>query len=64
MVARIHFAGPIQYRVRSAAEIGQSILKVSARRMLKGPTPAQLELARGGEHRSTEETRDHRVQDA
>ncbi len=37
MVARIHFAGPIQYRVRSAAEIGQSILKVSARRMLKGP---------------------------
>jgi monoterpene epsilon-lactone hydrolase len=37
MVARIHFAGPIQYRVRSAAEIGESILKVSARRMLKGP---------------------------
>ena len=36
MVARIHFAGPIQYRVRSAAEIGQSILKVAARRMLKG----------------------------
>ena len=37
MVARIHFAGPIQYRVQSAAEIGRSILKVSARRMLKGP---------------------------
>lgn len=37
MVARIHFAGPIQYRVRSAAEIGESILKASARRMLKGP---------------------------
>jgi epsilon-lactone hydrolase len=37
MVARIHFAGPTQYRVRSAAEIGESILKVSARRMLKGP---------------------------
>jgi monoterpene epsilon-lactone hydrolase len=37
MVARIHFAGPTQYQLRSAAEIGESILKVSARRMLKGP---------------------------
>ncbi len=37
MIARIHFTGPIQYRARSAAEIGESILKVSARRMLKGP---------------------------
>ena len=37
MVARIHFAGPTQYQVRCAAEIGRSILKVSARRMLKGP---------------------------
>lgn len=37
MVARIHFAGPIGYRVRSAAEIGESILKASARRMLRGP---------------------------
>jgi len=37
MVARIHFAGPTQYRLRSAAQVGESILKVSARRMLKGP---------------------------
>ena len=37
MVARIDFAGPIQYRVRSAAEIGESILKASARRIFKGP---------------------------
>ena len=37
MVARIHFAGPIQYRARSAAEISQSILKAAARRTLKGP---------------------------
>ena len=37
MVARVHFAGPTRYRLRSAAEIGESILKVSARRMLKGP---------------------------
>ena len=37
MVARIHFAGPMQYRVRSAADIGKSILKASARRIVKGP---------------------------
>ncbi len=37
MVARIQFTGPTRYRVRSAAELGQSILEVSARRMLKGP---------------------------
>ena len=37
MVARIHFAGPTRYRLRSAAQVGESILKVSARRMLKGP---------------------------
>ena len=37
MVARIQFAGPTPYRLRSAAEIGQSILAVSARRTLKGP---------------------------
>ena len=37
MVARIHFTGPTRYRVRSAAELGQSILEVSARRMVKGP---------------------------
>jgi len=37
MVARIHFAGPTRYRLRSAAEIGESVVMVSARRMLKGP---------------------------
>jgi monoterpene epsilon-lactone hydrolase len=37
MSARIHFRGPPRYRVRSAAELSQSILKVSARRALKGP---------------------------
>lgn len=37
MDARIHFAGPTRYRLRSAAQVGASILKVSARRMLKGP---------------------------
>jgi len=37
MVARIHFTGPARYRLRSAAELGQSILEVSVRRMLKGP---------------------------
>ena len=37
MVARIHFAGPTRYQLRSAAEISQAILAVSGRRMLKGP---------------------------
>jgi len=37
MVARIHFRGPPQYRLRNAAELSQSVLEVSARRMLKGP---------------------------
>jgi monoterpene epsilon-lactone hydrolase len=37
MVARIQFAGPTQYRLLSALVIGQSIFRVSARRMLKGP---------------------------
>ena len=37
MVARIQFTGPTRYRVRSAAELGQSILEVCSRRMLKGP---------------------------
>ncbi len=37
MVARIHFAGPTRYQLCSAAKIGQAILAVSARRMLKGP---------------------------
>ena len=37
MVARLHFAGPARYRLRSAAEIARAILAVSTRRMLKGP---------------------------
>jgi epsilon-lactone hydrolase len=37
MDARIHFAGPTHYRLRSAGVVGQSIAQVSARRMLKGP---------------------------
>src|ERR1039458_10884868 len=37
MTARIHFRGPPHYRLRSAAELSQSVLEVSARRALKGP---------------------------
>jgi epsilon-lactone hydrolase len=37
MTARLHFRGPPQYRLRSAAEMSQSVLEVTARRMLKGP---------------------------
>ena len=37
MTARIHFRGPPRYRLRSAAELSQSILEASARRALKGP---------------------------
>jgi monoterpene epsilon-lactone hydrolase len=37
MIARVHFRGPPQYCLRSAAELSQSVLEVSARRMLKGP---------------------------
>jgi len=37
MTARIHFRGPPRYRLRSAAELSQSVLEVSARRVLKGP---------------------------
>lgn len=37
MHARIHFTGPARNRFRSAAALGQSILEVSLRRMLKGP---------------------------
>src|SRR5208282_2800024 len=37
MTARIHFRGPLRYRLRSAAELSQSVLEVSARRALKGP---------------------------
>jgi acetyl esterase/lipase len=37
MTARIHFSGPHRYRLRSAAELSQTILEASARRALKGP---------------------------
>jgi len=37
MTARIHFRGPPRYRLRSAAELSQSVLEVSARRAFKGP---------------------------
>lgn len=37
MTARIHFRGRPRYRLRSAAELSQSIVEVSARRVLKGP---------------------------
>jgi len=37
MTARIHFRGPARYRLRSAAELSQTILETSARRALKGP---------------------------
>jgi len=37
MTAAIHFRGPPRYRLRSAAELSQSVLEVSARRALKGP---------------------------
>lgn len=37
MTARIHFRGPLRYRLRSVAGVTQSILDVSARRARKGP---------------------------
>ena len=37
MMARVHFRGPPQDCLRSAAELSQSVLEVSARRTLKGP---------------------------
>lgn len=37
MNARIHFRGPLRYRVRCAAELMQAVLEVSARRAVKGP---------------------------
>lgn len=37
MTVRIHFRGPPQCRLRSIAELSQSVLEVSARRALKGP---------------------------
>ena len=35
--ARIHFGGPLRYRLRSLAELSQSILEASIRRAFKGP---------------------------
>jgi len=37
MTARLHFRGPARYRLRSAANLSQSVLEVSTRRALKGP---------------------------
>ncbi len=37
MTARIHFRGPLRYRLRSAAELSQAIFEASARRAAKGP---------------------------
>ena len=37
MSAQIHFQGPHRYRLRSAAELSQAIVEVSARRAVKGP---------------------------
>jgi epsilon-lactone hydrolase len=37
MSAKIHFCGPARYRLRSEAELIESIVEVFVRRMLKGP---------------------------
>jgi epsilon-lactone hydrolase len=37
MTARIHFTGPLRYRLRSAAGFCRSLVELSARRALKGP---------------------------
>jgi epsilon-lactone hydrolase len=37
MSARIHFRGSVRDRLRSTEQLGQSIVEVSARRLLKGP---------------------------
>jgi acetyl esterase/lipase len=37
MTARIHFRGPLRYRLRSAAELSQCIVEASARRAMHGP---------------------------
>ena len=37
MAIRLHFAGPIQYRLQGAADLARTTAEVSARRMLKGP---------------------------
>ncbi|MGB7730361.1 MAG: alpha/beta hydrolase [Candidatus Acidiferrum sp.] len=37
MTTRIHFTGPLRYRLCSAAELSLSLVEVSTRRALKGP---------------------------
>jgi len=37
MATRLHFGGPVRYRLRSTAALSRSILEVSSRRLLKGP---------------------------
>ena len=37
MTARIHFRGPLRYRLRCATELTRSVFEVSARRAFKGP---------------------------
>ena len=37
MIARLHFRGPVQYRLASAAALSRAVLAVSARRRLRGP---------------------------
>jgi monoterpene epsilon-lactone hydrolase len=37
MTARIHFRGPLHYRLRCATELTRSVSEVFARRVLKGP---------------------------
>jgi epsilon-lactone hydrolase len=37
MTARIHFTGPLRYRLRCAAGLSRSLLEVSTRRALQGP---------------------------
>ncbi len=36
MNARIHFRGPLRYRLHCATELGRCVLEVSIRRALKG----------------------------
>ena len=43
---RLTFRGPVRYRLRCAAEL-EPIIAVSARRTLKGPRLARLELVCG-----------------
>jgi len=37
MVSQIYFAGPVEYRLRSAADAGRAIAQASAHRILHGP---------------------------